>query len=500
MDKPSKQVFGFICLLAVIAGLYVYRATGLFFLADDFIHIPESSHSLLAQRNYLRPVGNLSLYIDFLLSGTNALGYHISNLMLHIINSLLVYVLSSLLLKKYSVSHHFKIFSLTTAVLFFIYPFHSEAVFWIIGRSGSLGCLFFLVAFICFLQKEKSIVWFIASVLSFELALLAYESSWIFPLMVFLLTIFQPKNKKQWWYVVIVWLLFAVHVAYRYKVTGELFSKYDTASLVHFNMETIALNFTRLFARTFLPPFVYERDLIIAFAIAVAILAVLVIQLLRKNKPTKLFMLLTVLWIVSYLPYLSLGIDTHGVEGERYLYLPSVLFCIWLVHLLGEVLKSKIFFIAITLLFSLSSFFLFQSRSYYVKAGSITKTTITQIENSSNKQTIFIENLPQYKRGAVVYRLGFEEGIKWLLPNFKQNIIIVSIDSSDVQPTKNCFPNFTVHQQVDTIIRPIKTMMVKDESFKTNYKLKDTVGLFFNPAKDVLFHFSDSGLVITRYQ
>jgi hypothetical protein len=496
MDKYNKQLLILISLFAVVAGLYVYRASGLFFLADDFIHIPQSSHNLLAQRNSLRPIGNISLHIDFLWSGKLAMGYHVTNSLLHITNSVLVFYFFKILQEKYAQVANNNLLAFLVSTCFFVYPFHSEAVFWIIGRSGSLGCLFFLVAFISFLQKEKSIAWFIACLLSFEFGLLAYESCWVFPLVVLLFFIFLQKNKKQWLYVAAIWLVFAIHLVYRYQVTGELLSKYDTASILQFNIKTIALNFSKLVARTLLPPFVNHQNLILVFVVVSLLLCGLIITFLRKQKQQKFFVLLSSLWLISYIPYISLGIDTHGVEGERYLYLPSVLFCCWLLYLLYHTLNKTIFTIAIVLLFCLNIFYLLQARSYYTQAGMVTQTTIKQIKNYPWATNIFIENLPQYNKGAVVFRLGFEESVQWLLPQAKQKIIIVSIDSSDVQVSKNYYNQFSVINYTDTFAKQVKALMVKDMTYKKTYTAKDTTNLFFNPATNVWFSFSDTALTI----
>jgi hypothetical protein len=62
----------------------LYRPFNLYFLADDFLHIPESAKNIWLQRNSLRPIGNIFLHEDYWFSNKNVLGYHIPNLLLPI--------------------------------------------------------------------------------------------------------------------------------------------------------------------------------------------------------------------------------------------------------------------------------------------------------------------------------------------------------------------------------------------------------------------------------
>jgi hypothetical protein len=435
MDKPNKNFLFILSLLTLAAGIYLYRPYGLYFLADDFIHIPESINNLVEQRNSLRPMGNISLHMDYLFSQTSAKGYHVTNLLLHALNAFFVFLLCRAFLKRYDRDMDTWL-PIMVAIVFFIYPFHSEAVFWIIGRSGSLGTLFFLPALIFYLQKEKSVFYFVGSLLCFELALLSYESSWIFPLLTILIAFFDTKNrsinkKVHSLQVTLVWFVFICHLFLRAKLTGQLFNSYDTGSLLHINLKSLSLNGFRLLARTLIPPFGNAQWLVVSLFTALMFIVALVVKFYRHNLPKRLFLVLSYCWVLSYIPYLSLGVDTHGVEGERYLYLPSVFFCLWLMYVLYKIINKQWQTCFAVVFIAISIFYLHQSRSYYIKAGEITRTTIHEIGKLNNKETILIENLSQNNKGAVVFRLGFEDAIKWLHPNNKAVIKIVSIDDSD---------------------------------------------------------------------
>ena len=503
MKQGIQILLWLTCLLAVLAGIYVFRPHQLFFLADDFIHIPESAHNLLAQRNSLRPVGNLSIHLDYLWSKKSPFGYHFTNLILHLTNSFLVFIFCKILMKKYASLVGSTIFSVTVAIVFFTYPFHSESIFWIIGRSGMLGALFTLSALLFFLKRNRSWYFFIASLICFELALLSYESSWIFPIIAIAFAyadtrLKQSSKKVELIKIALIWFLFLLNLIIRLQVTGELFNAYDSGSILNFDIKELSLNFFRLFFRTLLPPFVHTKYFVAASIVSLLIIALLIYILRRQKKIHLLFVLLSFSWLISYLPYLSLGIDTHGVEGGRYLYLPAVFFCTWLLYLLFLLLKKQWFVIVFFAITMGNFYWLFQARSYFIKAGAITKTAYSEINNWQQKHVLFLENLPQYNRGAVIFRLGFEEGLNWLYPNIKTKIFIVSTDDSDVRIRAHYKPDFKIVYQEAQQLLQVPFYLERDTTFAKTYRQVPAKHLLFVPGEDVWFSFSDSTLLISK--
>ncbi|MBC7589197.1 MAG: hypothetical protein H7178_12655, partial [Chitinophagaceae bacterium] len=181
-----------------------------------------------------------------------------------------------------------------------------------------------------------------------------------------------------------------------------------------------------------------------------------------------------------------------------YLYLPSVFFCLWLLYTLHKIINQQLHLAFVAVMVAASSWFLFQSRSYYSKAGIIAKTTIDEIGKLENKQTIFIQHLPQYHNGAVIFRLGLEEASNWLQPSFTGKIVMQSIDSSDVQRSMFYSNDFTVNYDNKTIKDTINSIMVKDASFKKNYSQKTVALIKFNKETDALFIFSNNALTIVK--
>ncbi len=361
-DKNQKLLFIMICGIATAFGFLLLNPLPLYFLNDDFIHIPLSKEGILLQRKSLRPLGDLSLQLDYMLWQKNAVGYHSTNLVLHVINSILVFFLANGIFKKYSSSVIF-LKSLAAAVLFFVYAFHSESLFWIIGRSGSLGALFCIPAIIFFLKRNENKFHFILSVLFFSAGLFAYESVWVFPLLAVCLSIadvekFKTKFKTELIFIGIIFLVFITHLIIKKQLLGEVAGKYEAIDFINFNIGNLVANWAKLIIRCFIPP-VNNQIIFILSALVVLVALVFIFFLLVKKMKSISNSLVFIFFIISFLPYLSLGINTHTVEGERYEYLPSIFASLLFVQLIFQATANKIYqLIFLLILFIYNLFYL----------------------------------------------------------------------------------------------------------------------------------------------
>ena len=126
-----------------------------------------------------RPALSVTFFLDYSLWKDKAFGYHLHNVMLHLINTILVYWLMFLVLNA-------PVAALIAAVLFCVHPLKSEAVASIGYRADSLATLFMLVSFIFYVSpkwagwKVKACSW-----LFFFLALFTKESVVVYPAILF---------------------------------------------------------------------------------------------------------------------------------------------------------------------------------------------------------------------------------------------------------------------------------------------------------------------------
>lgn len=126
--------------------------------------------------NSYRPLQMLTYAMDYSLWGFNPVGYHLTNLMLHILAALSVYFLANSLFAD-------PLLSLTASLLFLAHPVHTEAVAFISGRADSLAAIFTLLAFVLYVKNAQSPepLRTVLCACMYALALLSRENALILP-------------------------------------------------------------------------------------------------------------------------------------------------------------------------------------------------------------------------------------------------------------------------------------------------------------------------------
>ncbi|MCX6305343.1 MAG: hypothetical protein NT040_10265 [Bacteroidetes bacterium] len=140
--------------------------------------------------NY-HPLTTLSLAINYHFSKEETFGYHLTNLLLHLLNTLLVFVFAWLLTKKNLVTAG------VTALLFGLSPIHVESVAWISERKDVLYAFFFLSSLVTYQLFQQKSDWklYLLSVLFFLCSLLSKAMAASLPLVLILVGIME---KRKW--------------------------------------------------------------------------------------------------------------------------------------------------------------------------------------------------------------------------------------------------------------------------------------------------------------
>ena len=99
--------------------ILVIQPWELFFLNDDFIHIPLSTKTIWVHFQFFRPVPNLVTSLEIRLFGTDPLGYHITSILLHIITTILVIKLFRALSTTYGYAEKYRNTDFIAGCLFF---------------------------------------------------------------------------------------------------------------------------------------------------------------------------------------------------------------------------------------------------------------------------------------------------------------------------------------------------------------------------------------------
>lgn len=138
-----------------------------------------------------RPIVTLSYFADYTLWKLNPFGFHLTNTLLHTINSVFLFSLLMLF------SHH-RVASLIAVLLFLCHPLLSEAVNAVSYREDLLGATFFLAAFLLYLKTSKSERQFnplyFASLVCYLFGVFSKEMAITLPFLIFIHDIILSKK------------------------------------------------------------------------------------------------------------------------------------------------------------------------------------------------------------------------------------------------------------------------------------------------------------------
>ncbi|MFQ5953195.1 MAG: tetratricopeptide repeat protein, partial [Candidatus Omnitrophota bacterium] len=123
----------------------------------------------LAHENY-RPFLPLSYAIDYFVWKLDPMGYHLTNLVFHVLNALLLFYVVILITKD-------RYIAFFSSLIFLTHPVQTEAVTWISGRADVMFLFFFLSSFILYIKYGNSgkLFFYSFSLLSFIFALFSKE-------------------------------------------------------------------------------------------------------------------------------------------------------------------------------------------------------------------------------------------------------------------------------------------------------------------------------------
>ena len=236
MSKSTNSRVWLQALLLLMACLAVYlNSLANELVWDDTVLIPQNNyikqikniplffspeywnrmHPASGQRQY-RPMRTLTLAVDYFFWKENPFGYHLTNLILHMINVMLVFLLSTMLVHRLSgppipgdtvagplPADTMRYLPLLTALFFAVHPVHTESVTFVKNRSELLASMFCLAAlpffiWYCTLTGGWARRLFATGCLAcFAAALLSKETALVLPGLMFLYMIcFVPTGKR----------------------------------------------------------------------------------------------------------------------------------------------------------------------------------------------------------------------------------------------------------------------------------------------------------------
>ncbi|HEU0187744.1 MAG TPA: tetratricopeptide repeat protein [Gallionellaceae bacterium] len=349
--------------IALLAGVLVYaNAFRGVFQFDDYNVIVDNPHvhswsAWWADAGQgIRPLLKLSYTLDWML-GLGPLGFHLTNLLTHLLNIWLVWALARRFVAAQPQLQAQARLPLLVALLFAVHPVHSEAITYISGRSSALMALFYLAGLLAYVEgRARQSQWLLHGVapLAMLSALAVKETAVTFPLALLLWEVYGGGNLKSalrtqwssWLLLPAVALFFLGHAGYQ----SEMATSADLNSLQG-NLATQAMAFGYLLRQWLLPLWLnIDPDLHVLQGVAQAwlplllVLACLVLALVwRKHRPWLGFALA---WALLHLLPLYLLLPRVDVANERQLYLVGWPLALALLAELSLWLRPRTFTVA----------------------------------------------------------------------------------------------------------------------------------------------------------
>jgi tetratricopeptide (TPR) repeat protein len=223
----GRYGFAVAFLLIAVTALLIYSDTFSYPFHFDGTGTIVENNKLRDLSNFWPPTGTrytgyLSFALNYHFGGLDVFGYHLVNILIHIINGFLVWSLVTLTFKtpvmeRATADSQLKYFiALTASLLFISHPVQTQAVTYIVQRFASLATLFYLLSLVLYIKARlsnegqglgaKNILFGLASLLAAVLAMKTKEISFTLPFVVLLYEImffdYKDLSLKRFLYLV----------------------------------------------------------------------------------------------------------------------------------------------------------------------------------------------------------------------------------------------------------------------------------------------------------
>jgi hypothetical protein len=385
--------------LTLAVGLAYANVLGSPFQFDDYNVIvnEEQVHTwsnwFASLGNGIRPLLKFSYTLNWTLN-TGVTGFHLVNLLIHLINAYLVYGLAQAFIRQQWQRDSLRHVPLLTALLFAVHPVHTEAVSYICGRSASLMTLFYIAALLCYVigrTRDNKFYLYVAAPLLFALALAVKETAMTFPLALLLWELgcggrWKMSFKPQWavWVVSFLAVLFFVF-SNSYFTQMQRSAEFNS---LYGNLATQLSGFAWLLRQWALPLWLNidpDLPLLTGFSGALwpLLLFIALLALMLTCWRRRPWLGFALAWIMLQLIPLYLLLPRIDIANERQLYLAGWPLLLALSIELTLWLNEKIFrLIAAALLLACTSLTILRNQ-VYASEISLWQDTVTKSPNKA---------------------------------------------------------------------------------------------------------------------
>ena len=326
-------------------------------LKSIFIPAVKETKKLL----YYRPMIPVSYVIDWNNWKLNPFGYHLSNSIFYSLTVVAMFFLSNRLSGLFSIKRALT-FSVLATLLFMLHPMHVESVSWIAGRTDVLCTLFFLFALGLHILSYEKLYFFPIVCFSYLLALFSKEVAVAFPFLVIVLDflIKRPLNRQDIFKYLIYFGIFILYLYLRSRSFVNVPAVYNTDIISSSGSTSLFLYYLGIL-KVFIASYAYYlKQLFFPYSfnsfvtylptntlylsVSAILVSILVVFFFYSYRIKKNFITLNIFWTFLTLgPSVLIAIFAFIATpvSERYLFLPSVGYCMLIGYLLVGLIDKQ---------------------------------------------------------------------------------------------------------------------------------------------------------------
>jgi pentatricopeptide repeat protein len=434
MNEKKRAVTLFASLaLIIILGFAIYsNSVKGSFIWDDNLLIRNNtylrnwsnisklfSHDIRVSRGglskFYRPLQMVTYMADYSIWKLDTRGYHLTNIILHILVAICVFWLINLLFGDL-------LLSLFAGILFAVHPVHTEAVSYISGRADLLVSLFLLISIISYVKyiSSERPIFSLSMGASFVCALLSRENALILPvLLVFYHYLFRIKIDLKKFLPIII--IPSAYILLRLTLLKPLLPEASTGPAIFQRIPGFLAAITNYVRLLFVPVGLHMEYGKKAFTftdpkviLGLAVLISALTYAIRKRDSNRLILFSVGWFLIALLPQSNLYL-INAYMAEHWLYLPSVGFFLLLAGVLNSVWKTRAYgYVSVIIIIGLVAYYstsTIRQNRYWNNPLVFTERTVRLAPDSAKARNYYgnvLDKLGRKEEAMAAYKKAVE--------------------------------------------------------------------------------------------
>ncbi|MBN3038479.1 MAG: tetratricopeptide repeat protein [Candidatus Omnitrophica bacterium] len=388
--------------------------------------------------HFYRPLQLITYMIDYNFWGLNVFGYHLSNVLIHILVAFAVYWFINVVFRD-------RLLALFSGLLFVVHPVHVEAVSYIAGRADPLAILFLLVSFIFYIRfiEAKKASLYVFCCLSYILAILSKEGALFLP--VLLLVYHYAFGKKLEFKSFAPLLAVALfYIILRFTALRSLLMHVDSTTTL---AERIPGFFVAIvgYLRLLVLPF----DLHLGYggvlfrwsypqALLGVVLVIILLSLGIVKRKSNSLISFSILWFFTALLPFSNIYPINAYMAEHWLYLSSLGFFLILADVLCRVYRKvetkSIAVFCLVAILSFYSYLTIKQNRYWREPLNFYQQTIKYVKDNPtvyNNLGIIYGDMGDMKKAESLFKASIELEPTYADPYFNLGRVYIFLNQKD---------------------------------------------------------------------